>query len=332
MEDVHPDLLDCGFELEPQARARSNTWPLPRPENFVDMLKEEGDEAQCAGMSANMCLGLGAGGLGDLQVGQVPGAPPLPGLGAHPAAAAAAAAAAAKKNSTRRNAWGNLSYADLITQAITTAPDKRLTLSQIYEWMVHNVPYFKDKGDSNSSAGWKVSRRRQRPNASGPARLDSAQQVPAAGPGAAWPGPVLSSAVGAAWCGAPARLGPRPARRARPRLGQLNAPCSTRMLAAARRRTFGVTSQRGAARGPGQASQQPARRTAAPRPRPRSTTSSTPSSSSSSSSSPRLICGQTQTRQDASRGVGRGSGRRAARQRGPAGAGSGVARRRSGKG
>lgn len=61
-----------------------------------------------------------------------------------------------KKNSSRRNAWGNLSYADLITQAITSAQDNRLTLSQIYEWMVQNVPYFKDKGDSNSSAGWKV--------------------------------------------------------------------------------------------------------------------------------------------------------------------------------
>lgn len=64
---------------------------------------------------------------------------------------------AAKKNSSRRNAWGNLSYADLITHAIGSATDKRLTLSQIYEWMVQNVPYFKDKGDSNSSAGWKVS-------------------------------------------------------------------------------------------------------------------------------------------------------------------------------
>ena len=64
---------------------------------------------------------------------------------------------ASKKNSSRRNAWGNLSYADLITKAITSAADNRLTLSQIYEWMVQNVPYFKDKGDSNSSAGWKVS-------------------------------------------------------------------------------------------------------------------------------------------------------------------------------
>lgn len=73
------------------------------------------------------------------------GAPPLPTSGV-----------TSKKNSSRRNAWGNLSYADLITQAITSAQDNRLTLSQIYEWMVQNVPYFKDKGDSNSSAGWKV--------------------------------------------------------------------------------------------------------------------------------------------------------------------------------
>lgn len=63
-----------------------------------------------------------------------------------------------KKSSSRRNAWGNMSYADLITQAINSAPEKRLTLSQVYEWMVHNIPYFKDKGDSNSSAGWKVSK------------------------------------------------------------------------------------------------------------------------------------------------------------------------------
>lgn len=66
-------------------------------------------------------------------------------------------ASASKKNTSRRNAWGNLSYADLITQAISSSAETRLTLSQIYEWMVQNVPYFKDKGDSNSSAGWKVS-------------------------------------------------------------------------------------------------------------------------------------------------------------------------------
>lgn len=61
-----------------------------------------------------------------------------------------------KKTSSRRNAWGNLSYADLITKAIQSSPEQRLTLSQIYDWMVQNVPYFKDKGDSTSSAGWKV--------------------------------------------------------------------------------------------------------------------------------------------------------------------------------
>lgn len=61
------------------------------------------------------------------------------------------------RKSARRNAWGCMSYAELITQAILSSPEKRRTLSQIYEWMVDNVPYFKDKRDSNSSAGWKVS-------------------------------------------------------------------------------------------------------------------------------------------------------------------------------
>ena len=75
-----------------------------------------------------------------------------------PAGGSSAAAASSKKSSSRRNAWGNLSYADLITQAIQSSPEGRLTLSQVYEWMVVNIPYFKDKGDSNSSAGWKVRR------------------------------------------------------------------------------------------------------------------------------------------------------------------------------
>ncbi|KAL1139862.1 hypothetical protein AAG570_006839 [Ranatra chinensis] len=106
--------------FEPQTRARSNTWPLPRPEEFT----EEGVKCPPEMVDPAKCPALQQ---------------PL------------------KKNSSRRNAWGNLSYADLITQAIGSSPNKRLTLSQIYEWMVHNVAYFKDKGDSNSSAGWKVS-------------------------------------------------------------------------------------------------------------------------------------------------------------------------------
>lgn len=61
-----------------------------------------------------------------------------------------------KKGGTRKNAWGGKSYADLITMAIKSAPEGRLTLAQIYDWVVSNVPYFRDKGDANSSAGWKV--------------------------------------------------------------------------------------------------------------------------------------------------------------------------------
>lgn len=123
-------------DFEPQIRARSNTWPLPRPENFVEPSDETGNK--CSATMGMEGINSGNGNGSSL---------PVP---------SAVTTATAKKNSSRRNAWGNLSYADLITQAITSAPEKRLTLSQIYEWMVQNVPYFKDKGDSNSSAGWKV--------------------------------------------------------------------------------------------------------------------------------------------------------------------------------
>lgn len=105
--------------FEPQMRGRSNTWPLPQPDNYVD---PNVDASQV--------------GLKPDDKGGVFGP---------------------KKNSSRRNAWGNTSYAELISMAIDNSPEKRLTLSQIYDWMVENVPYFKDKGDSNSSAGWKVS-------------------------------------------------------------------------------------------------------------------------------------------------------------------------------
>ena len=71
----------------------------------------------------------------------------------------AAALNGVKKAGARRNPWGNMSYADLITQAISTAPEQRLTLAQIYEWLVKNVPYFHGKGDNISSIGWKVRKR-----------------------------------------------------------------------------------------------------------------------------------------------------------------------------
>lgn len=126
-------LIDPDFE--PQTRLRSNTWPCQRPE-------DNNNSSPCDG-------------VGDQQHNQLLASPPD-----HQASQehlmGSSGMLLPKKSSSRRNAWGNLSYADLITQAISSSPEKRLTLSQIYDWMVTNVPYFKDKGDSNSSAGWKV--------------------------------------------------------------------------------------------------------------------------------------------------------------------------------
>ncbi len=73
-----------------------------------------------------------------------------------PSVASTSEMAPVKKTGSRRNPWGSSSYADLITQAISSAPDKRLTLAQIYDWLVKNVPYFHGKGDNISSIGWKV--------------------------------------------------------------------------------------------------------------------------------------------------------------------------------
>ncbi|XP_066035546.1 forkhead box protein O3 [Chamaea fasciata] len=181
-------------EFEPQSRPRSCTWPLQRPElqaspakpagestaDAASMIPEEEDDEEEGGGSA-MTVGSAApaGGEAAAAAAATTAVPeeaarllaPLPGGGPEgpslsPGGAAAAAgggglsggpAAAPRKCSSRRNAWGNLSYADLITRAIESSPEKRLTLSQIYDWMVRCVPYFKDKGDSNSSAGWKNS-------------------------------------------------------------------------------------------------------------------------------------------------------------------------------
>lgn len=153
-------------DFEPQKRPRSCTWPLPesslaKPEakDTYIIPEEEDDEETAMAVSANGDDGRpdGLSSSGDQDQ-----------AGSQSQVEAAARAAEVngqgvqqqtpRKSSSRRNAWGNLSYADLITKAIESTPDKRLTLSQIYDWMVRNVSYFKDKGDSNSSAGWKVRR------------------------------------------------------------------------------------------------------------------------------------------------------------------------------
>lgn len=161
-------------DFEPQKRPRSCTWPLPESSmakpasNDTDIIPEEEDDEDDSAMTIN------ANGMGE---GEDNGSPSLAeelisingqeNTGSPLSSQAASATTASpevasqqqtpRKSSSRRNAWGNLSYADLITKAIESTPDKRLTLSQIYDWMVSSVPYFKDKGDSNSSAGWKNS-------------------------------------------------------------------------------------------------------------------------------------------------------------------------------
>ncbi|XP_058469426.1 forkhead box protein O3B [Solea solea] len=170
-------------DFEPQKRPRSCTWPLPRPDssaakpesNDTDIIpEEEDDEEDCATPTAVSINGSGVAtedqnsnspGAADGSLsspGQESGGSPRDAHSPSGASGALtpsslAAQQTPRKASSRRNAWGNLSYADLITKAIESTPDKRLTLSQIYDWMVRSIPYFKDKGDSNSSAGWKNS-------------------------------------------------------------------------------------------------------------------------------------------------------------------------------
>lgn len=151
--------LDLGGDsnFEPQQRQRSNTWPLPRPDNYVDT--DEKDVNGVGGVVAPAVHMGAAGGTAAVEstvmMGVVNNTMLING-DAVKTTLGSSVGSVPKKNSSRRNAWGNMSYADLITQAIQSCADKRLTLSQIYDWMVQNVPYFKDKGDSNSSAGWKV--------------------------------------------------------------------------------------------------------------------------------------------------------------------------------
>uniref|UniRef100_A0A0N5ABF8 Forkhead box protein O n=1 Tax=Syphacia muris TaxID=451379 RepID=A0A0N5ABF8_9BILA len=55
------------------------------------------------------------------------------------------------------NPWGEESYSDLIAKALESAPDKRLKLSDIYQWFSANIPYFQERSSSEEAAGWKNS-------------------------------------------------------------------------------------------------------------------------------------------------------------------------------
>ncbi|KAI4818856.1 hypothetical protein KUCAC02_004153 [Chaenocephalus aceratus] len=149
MEDSSVPPIDPDFE--PQSRPRSCTWPLPRPD--ISAVKPEGADG------SESSAGTPPGDEDKPEPQQITSEPEkaLEAAGAEGGTAAGGGGATPRKGSSRRNAWGNQSYADLISQAIENSPEKRLTLAQVYEWMVKTVPYFRDKGDSNSSAGWKNS-------------------------------------------------------------------------------------------------------------------------------------------------------------------------------
>lgn len=135
-------------DFEPQSRPRSCTWPLPRPDiSTVKAGGTDGSESAAGTPPAEE----------DKNDPQPITSEPDKVAVSEGGVLAGVGGATPRKGSSRRNAWGNQSYAELISQAIENSPEKRLTLAQIYDWMVKTVPYFKDKGDSNSSAGWKNS-------------------------------------------------------------------------------------------------------------------------------------------------------------------------------
>lgn len=149
MEESSVPSIDPDFE--PQSRPRSCTWPLPRPD--ISTVKAEGAD------STESAAGTPPADEDKPEPQQITSEPEKSAAAAEGGLVTGVGGAGAtpRKGSSRRNAWGSQSYADLISQAIENSPEKRLTLAQIYEWMVKTVPYFRDKGDSNSSAGWKNS-------------------------------------------------------------------------------------------------------------------------------------------------------------------------------
>ena len=154
LEQYHLERLE-----RESARSRSSTWPLqdgasqpPPPPNNAGC-SSSGEPAPSASS------GMEVGSPADQQQQGVQGTTikretpecesPIPSV-------ASQQSKSSSDSKKMRNAWGNMSYAELITQAILSSPEQKLTLSEIYEWIVKNVPYFSDKASSPSTAGWKV--------------------------------------------------------------------------------------------------------------------------------------------------------------------------------
>lgn len=75
----------------------------------------------------------------------------------HDSAKTAEKIRSATKTQSHENAWGGPTYTELITEAILSSPENRMTLSQIYNWITENVEYFRERKNNTSARGWKVS-------------------------------------------------------------------------------------------------------------------------------------------------------------------------------
>lgn len=54
-EALQMDMItDLQEQFEPQTRARSNTWPLPRPDNFVEPADDSGS-TKCSNQQLATC-------------------------------------------------------------------------------------------------------------------------------------------------------------------------------------------------------------------------------------------------------------------------------------
>ncbi|XP_031574683.1 forkhead box protein O-like [Actinia tenebrosa] len=53
------------------------------------------------------------------------------------------------------SAWRNFSYTDLITLAIFSTSDRRMTVKEIYAWVARNIPHFYTKKYEPAASGWK---------------------------------------------------------------------------------------------------------------------------------------------------------------------------------
>ena len=66
-------------------------------------------------------------------------------------------------------------------QAILSSTEKRLTLNQIYDWLISSVMYFSERQDNVASSGWKVNliQLMDLDDMTLPSELDPSQPLPA---------------------------------------------------------------------------------------------------------------------------------------------------------